>query len=261
MRLYLKQLMSNHSKNIPSFLRNVLCVFLVVFCAPLRAETEDPKIETYVNIEEAKTTDSYMPEGFLIHSSYVSISTVEFSLLDMHSTNGDEFRITEWIKIYFGFDPLHISIDLDHSKASDEAIFSLGGGIVIGIIAGLVEVSGLTQKLSSFGDSSFGKVLAYIFLGVPLYVWCGNLYIPLVSKSWLGLTDQSHILTHVFAENGFHLRSFTYVNDVGLCFSPYRSNNGNTHGYIETGVRFEKNFADKFKTKFFLQLGFSSTSK
>ena len=196
--------------------------------------------------------ESYMPNGISFHASYVYPTTAEISLFDIRSgAEGDAFHIGNLFDVYFGFDPLHISIDPD--KVSDEALFSLGGALVMGLIVGVLDEHAPSNETL--------EVLGYILLGVPLYVWCGNLYIPLVPKSWLGLTDQSHIITHVIYERGFHLRSFTYVNDIGLRWSPIRreSSNSTSYGYFEAGVRLEKNFADDFKCKFFFQIGFAGT--
>ena len=198
---------------------------------------------------EEPVKESYLPYGMTFHASYVYPTTAEVSLFDIRSgTEADAFHIGNLFDVYFGFDPLHVSID--PNKVSDEALFSLGGALVMGLIVGAFDGYSPSNEVL--------EVLGYILLGVPVYAWCGNLYIPLVPKSWLGLTDQSHIITHVIYERGFHLRSFTYVNDIGLRWSPMRTV---YFDYFEAGVRLEKNFADDFKCKFFFQIGGAGTSK
>lgn len=239
-------------EQIPSYLRKLFCILLIASCCNAFGEESD------VEAENSTVNDSYIPLGFTFHASYVSPKTAEVSLFDIRPfADGDAFHITEWLSLYFGFDPVHVSIG--PSGISDETLLSIGAYVVAMPIFLLFEDSVAPDTIHREDGTSAKDVLAMIFLGIPLYLWCGNLYIPLVPKAWLGLTDQSHLLTYVLTEKGFYRRSFTYVNDVGLRFSPIRYGNGGYHVYLEGGVRFEKNFADDFKTRYYFQLGFSST--
>lgn len=206
--------------------KNVFCIVVILLCC--RVLASDTK------------NNSYMPGAFTFHASYVTLTTAEFSVFDIRPNNdGDAIHVADWLKIYVGYDPFHISIG--EYGISDESLLSIGGIFLWGMLNML--------------DDSF----AYILL-LPSYAWCGNLYIPLVERSWLGLTDQSHFLTYVIYNKGFYKRSFSYVNDLGLRFSPILGKDG-SHLYLESGVRFEKNFAHDAKARLYLQIGYGASTK
>lgn len=195
----------------------------------------------------------YLPAGLFVRSSYGPSNGVDFGI-------GFMFPLSRSWPVSVGFEPFHLQIAADNFQVvSDETIWIAAAGAIMGGLGPIFrgpdfhKDSVKTSEKTSMGP--VGSVLAAIAL-VPVYALCGSLYIPVVPGSWLGILDRSRLNTQIISE-GFHKRSFTYMNDVGLRLSPLASSDGVVHGFADGGIRFEKNFAADMKYHYFAQLGIS----
>ena len=180
--------------------------------------------------------ERYMPKLLGFSAGYATPNVFDFSIFSI--LGAFPINITDGYRIYVGYDPLHLRVD--DIGASDDALFAVSTWYLFN------GIDDIANKIT--GSESEGPGILVL---ATLFIWCGNVYIPLVPGSWLGINDQNHFTTHVIQE-GFHARSFTYTNDLSLRFSARPSSSG---FFLDTGIRFEKNFAEDFKYRFFVQLG------
>nr|WP_297342194.1 hypothetical protein [uncultured Fibrobacter sp.] len=180
--------------------------------------------------------ERYMPKLLGFSAGYATPNVFDFSIFSI--LGAFPINITDGYRIHVGYDPLHLRVD--DIGASDDALFAVSTWFLFN------GIDDIANKIT--GSESEGPGILVL---ATLFIWCGNVYIPLVPGSWLGINDQNHFTTHVIQE-GFHTRSFTYTNDLSLRFSAKPSSSG---FFLDTGIRFEKNFAEDFKYRFFVQLG------
>lgn len=180
--------------------------------------------------------EEYMPKLLGFSAGYATPNVFDFSIFSI--LGAFPINITDGYRIHVGYDPLHLRVD--DIGASDDALFAVSTWYLFN------GIDDIANKIT--GSESEGPGILVL---APLFIWCGNVYIPLVPGSWLGINDQNHFTTHVIQE-GFHAGSFTYTNDLSLRFSARPSSSG---FFLDTGIRFEKNFAEDFKYRFFVQLG------
>jgi len=180
--------------------------------------------------------ERYMPKLLGFSAGYATPNVFDFSIFSI--LGAFPINITDGYRIHVGYDPLHLRVD--DIGASDDALFAVSTWFLFN------GIDNIANKIT--GSESEGPGILVL---ATLFIWCGNVYIPLVPGSWLGINDQNHFTTHVIQE-GFHTRSFTYTNDLSLRFSAKPSSSG---FFLDTGIRFEKNFAEDFKYRFFVQLG------
>ena len=227
----------------PCRLSLICTVFLFCLCGNVLAQenkkpTEEEKLdkmyETYNN--------RYMPGGLGFSVGYAMPGEIDFSIFSI--LGAFPIHIAGRYYVHIGYDPLHLRVD--DIGASDDALFAAGGWFLFNGIEAI-----LGKIMGSTGSSAGPGILVL----APLFVWCGDVYAPLVPGSWLGINDQNHFTTHVIQE-GFHARSFIYTNDLSLRFSAEPSK---STFFFDAGVRFEKSFAEDFKCKLFLQLGIAGT--
>ena len=252
--------MVKRGENQLLLMKEFLCALLLAFCCNAFAtESGGDASGTYDdqawrNSKKYKTWKKYSERD--VHAP----KALEFRVAGMYPTAFDAsvfaFRGVDLVEIndrwrfYVGYDPFHVTYN--EKGFSDESLMLVGAALAISpfsLIYSAITSSGSRDPAEEMNDyykeASIPKI---IFFYIPAYIWCGNLYFPLVEGSWLGLNDQSHVVTHIIEEGGFYLRSFTYTNDVSLRFSK--------SGYfVDAGVRLEKNFADDFKARIILQIG------
>jgi hypothetical protein len=180
--------------------------------------------------------ERYMTKLLGFSAGYATPNVFDFSIFSI--LGAFPINITDGYRIHVGYDPLHLRVD--DIGASDDALFAVSTWFLFN------GIDDIANKIT--GSESEGPGILVL---ATLFIWCGNVYIPLVPGSWLGINDQNHFTTHVIQE-GFHTRSFTYTNDLSLRFSAKPSSSG---FFLDTGIRFEKNFAEDFKYRFFVQLG------
>jgi hypothetical protein len=185
--------------------------------------------------------ERYMPKLLGFSAGYATPNVFDFSIFSI--LGAFPINITDGYRIHVGYDPLHLRVD--DIGASDDALFAVSTWFLFN------GIDDIANKIT--GSESEGPGILVL---ATLFIWCGNVYIPLVPGSWLGINDQNHFTTHVIQE-GFHTRSFTYTNDLSLRFSAKPSSSG---FFLDTGIRFEKNFAEDFKYRFFVQLGLFGSS-
>lgn len=196
----------------------------------------------------------YLPAGVYLRSSYGPSDGVDIGI-------GFSFPLFKSWPVALGFEPFHLEIAADDFQVvSDETLWIAAAGAVIGALGPVINGSDSKEDSTAKAAekkpmSTAGKVLATIAL-VPVYAICGNLYVPIVPGAWLGILDQSHLVTQLISE-GFSKKSFTYMNDVGLRLSPLASSDGVVHGYLDGGIRFKKNFDADLKYHYFAELGVS----
>lgn len=196
----------------------------------------------------------YFPGGLYLRSSYAPSDGVDLGI-------GFLFPLSKSWPVSIGFEPFHLQIAAkDFQWVSDETLWIAAAGLVLGAMGPLFKdnapAKDTTAKAPEKESSGIGRSILAVTVMVPLYAICGTLYVPVVPGSWLGIVDRSRLNTQLISE-GFHKRSFTYMNDLGLRLSPLASADGVVHGYLDGGIRFEKNFDADLKYKYFAQLGAS----
>jgi hypothetical protein len=197
--------------------------------------------EEQLNRMLERYNERYMPKLLGFSAGYATPNVFDFSIFSI--LGAFPINITDGYRIHVGYDPLHLRVD--DIGASDDALFAVSTWFLFN------GIDDIANKIT--GSESEGPGILVL---ATLFIWCGNVYIPLVPGSWLGINDQNHFTTHVIQE-GFHTRSFTYTNDLSLRFSAKPSSSG---FFLDTGIRFEKNFAEDFKYRFFVQLGLFGSS-
>ena len=226
-------------KQSQGFLLRIACIIVLCLCSNAMAQEKKglPEEEQLDRVLE-RHNERYMPRALGFSTGYAMPDVFDFSIftfLDVLPIN-----ITDGYSIHVGYEPLHLRVD--DFGASDDALFAAGGWFLFN------GIDAVARKIT--GSESDGPGILVL---APLFIWCGNIYAPLVPGSWLGINDQNHFTTHVIQE-GFHTHSFIYTNDLSLRFS-MKPSRGTTGYFLDTGIRFEKNFAEDFKYRFFFQLG------
>ena len=210
----------------------VLCICSNVMAQEKKGLSKEEQLDRMLQHHNER----YMPGGLGFSAGYATPDVLDFSIFSFYGAF--PINITDGYRIHVGYDPLHLRVD--DIGASDDALFAVSTWFLFN------GIDDIANKIT--GSESEGPGILVL---APLFIWCGNVYIPLVPGSWLGINDQNHFTTHVIQE-GFHTRSFTYTNDLSLRFSIQPSRTGY---FLDTGIRFEKNFAEDFKYRFFVQLG------
>lgn len=198
----------------------------------------------------------HLVQGFVLQGGYSNNGGIDVSL-------GFMFPLLQSWPVSIGFDLLRTQIGGDDFQTvSDETLLTMGVGIVVGVLATATGFSAKEspkdskEEKASTAKNSVSTATAVLSLAlmIPMYAWCGTLYVPVVPGAWLGVVDKSRMLTQVISE-GFHKRSFTYQNDVGLRLSPLASQDGMLHAFVDGGIRFSKNFDDDLKRYYFAHAG------
>ena len=83
----------------------------------------------------------------------------------------------------------------------------------------------------------------------------GSLYFPFLSNDWFGIINKHRFVTEVITK-GFHKKSFTFQDDLGLRVNIYTGEISRI--FVDGGIRFEKNFSRDLEKKWFLQIGYMS---
>ncbi|WP_295038684.1 hypothetical protein [uncultured Fibrobacter sp.] len=219
------------------FLLRIACIIVLCICSNVMAQekkglSEEEQLDRMLE----RYNERYMPKLLGFSAGYATPNVFDFSIFSI--LGAFPINITDGYRIHVGYDPLHLRVD--DIGASDDALFAVSTWFLFN------GIDDIANKIT--GSESEGPGILVL---ATLFIWCGNVYIPLVPGSWLGINDQNHFTTHVIQE-GFHTRSFTYTNDLSLRFSAKPSSSG---FFLDTGIRFEKNFAEDFKYRFFVQLG------
>jgi len=229
--------MTSPHRHPQQFLQRVICIIVLCFCSnAISQEKKGLSEEEQLDRMFQHHNERYMPKALGFSAGYATPNVFDFSIFSI--LGAFPVNIKNDYKIYIGYDPLHLRID--DIGASDDALFAAGGWFLFN------GIEAIANKITNSGSGGPG-----ILVLAPLFIWCGMVYIPLVPGSWLGINDQNHFTTHVIQE-GFHAHSFTYSNDLSLRFSARPFSSG---FFLDTGIRFEKNFAEDFKYRFFVQLG------
>ena len=221
------------------FLLRIACIIVLCICSNVMAQekkglSEEEQLDRMLE----RYNERYMPKLLGFSAGYATPNVFDFSIFSI--LGAFPINITDGYRIHVGYDPLHLRVD--DIGASDDALFAVSTWFLFN------GIDDIANKIT--GSESEGPGILVL---ATLFIWCGNVYIPLVPGSWLGINDQNHFTTHVIQE-GFHTRSFTYTNDLSLRFS-MKPSRGTTGFFLDTGIRFEKNFAEDFKYRFFVQLG------
>lgn len=246
---------------------SLFIVLLVLACSVFAQEPADSTVmpaapeKALNNDQVARILDAsfnrypkFLAAGLYVRSSYGPSDGVDLGI-------GYSFPLSKSWPVSLGFEPFHLQIAADDFQVvSDETVWIAAAGAIIGGLGPIFRgpdthkdsTANVPEKKSV---GAVGTILGAIAL-IPMYAICGNLYVPVVPGAWLGVMDRSHFVTQIISE-GFHKRSFTYMNDVGLRLSPFASSDGVVHGFADGGIRFEKNFAADMKYHYFAQLGIS----
>ena len=196
----------------------------------------------------------FFPGGAFLRLSFAPSDGVDVGM-------GFLFPLSRSWPVSVGFEPFHLQIGAkDFQVVSDETVWIAAAGLILGsmgpLFSGEASKAPAEEAPKKESKGSVAKTILAITALVPLYAICGSLYIPVVPGSWLGISDRSRLNTQLISE-GFHKRSFTYINDVGLRLSPLASTDGVLHAFVDGGIRFEKNFDADLKYRYFAQLGAS----
>lgn len=214
--------------------------------APQGATLSDEQIAKILMAQKPKYP-RHLVRGFALQGGYSNNGGIDVSL-------GIMFPLSQRWPVSIGFEFLRAQIAADDFQVvSDETLLTMGVGVVVG---GIAAATGSASKAdeASTKTVSVPQMILGLAIMVPLYAWCGSLYVPVVPGAWLGVVDKSRMLTQVISE-GFHKQSFTYQNDVGLRLSPLASKDGSVHGFVDGGVRFSKNFAADLEIYYFAHAG------
>lgn len=223
--------------------------------APQGATLSDEQIAKILMAQKPKFP-RHLVQGFVLQGGYSNNGGIDVSL-------GFMFPLLQSWPVSIGFDLLRTQIGGDDFQTvSDETLLTMGVGIVVGVLATATGFSAKEspkdskEEKASTAKNSMSTATAVLSLAlmIPMYAWCGTLYVPVVPGAWLGVVDKSRMLTQVISE-GFHKRSFTYQNDVGLRLSPLASQDGMLHAFVDGGIRFSKNFDDDLKRYYFAHAG------
>ncbi len=228
--------------------------------ATQNASLSEEQIAKILMAQQKPKFPRHLVQGIVLQGGYSNNGGVDASV-------GLQFPLSQRWPVSIGFDLLRAQFGADDFQMiSDETLLAMGAGLIIGGLSTVfgsspstatdstktAEDSTVVKKRSTL--STVSQVALFITAIVPLYAWCGSLYVPVVPGAWLGIIDKSRMLTQVISE-GFHKRSFTYQNDVGLRLSPLATKDGSIHGFVDGGVRFSKNFAADMEIYYFVHAG------
>lgn len=155
------------------------------------------------------------------------------------------------LELGFGVLPFQIAFTGDFQTLSDNALMDLvlgANGLLWYAIA------------SAQSDEAASKFVWPVV--VPMFLTNGSLYWPLTERGNFGIVNKNRLVTQIVTE-GFHLRSFTYEDDLGVRLyidmdkQPTRNENKDkiTRLFVDGGVRLSKNFDSDLDVKFFLNVG------
>ena len=149
-----------------------------------------------------------------------------------------------WLQL--GIDFLHFQIaPTDRFQTvSDESLLQLSS-IVLAVPFAMIP---------SAYDSQFLTRYFYIVGGV-FFLMHGSLYFPFLPNDLFGVINKHRFVTEVITK-GFHKKSFTFQDDVGLRGNIYTGEISRIT--VEGGIRFEKNFSRDLEKKWFVQAGYMS---
>ena len=225
----------------------LLFLFTVVF-----GETDGYRVNSFYGKHNSSTADVFFigyAQGLngnapTIDLNLITISFFPFDFYDME----------------IGMDFLHFQISTVGriQRVSDEALWCL--------ISYLPYVVPFSIGFAG-GPPILLDIVYTLFMGVN-YAWHSSLYFPVLPQRWLGIVNKHRFVTEIITK-GWHKKSITFQDDLGLrlefilkktesaCDSPQCK--GVTRYdklFIDTGVRFEKNFDRDWKSKLFLQTGY-----
>ena len=83
----------------------------------------------------------------------------------------------------------------------------------------------------------------------------GSLYFPFLPNDLFGVINKHRFVTEAITK-GFHKKSFTFQDDVGLRGNIYTGEISRIT--VEGGIRFEKNFSRDLEEKWFVHAGYMS---
>ncbi|MCF0223258.1 MAG: hypothetical protein HUK20_03235 [Fibrobacter sp.] len=221
----------------------------VADAAPREATLSKEQVARIVEPKSKRNGPLFLP-GLFLGTSYASSGGLGIGM-------GVSFLFTQSWPVAIGFEPFHLQIGAkDFQVVSDETLWLAVAGLVFGAMGPLFAGDSSKEPVNHGEESrSVAKTVLGLAALVPMYAYCGSLYVPFTPGTWLGIIDRSRFVTQLISE-GFHKRSFTYMNDLGLRLSPFA--HANVLGVdLEGGMRFEKNFAKELKYRYYMQLGIS----
>ena len=247
------------------FIQKFLCALLFALCCNAFAAEGSADADScsekqvwrcskkYKTWQKYAPKDVHAPKAFEFRIGAMYPTAFEASVMGFRGVHLVEIN-DRW-RFYVGYDPFHVTYN--EKGFSDETVVLAAAAVAMAPFSFIYQVikgsdsRDYEEEMNDYyKEASLPKI---IFFHIPTYIWCGNLYFPLVEGSWLGLNDQSHVITHLIEDEGFHWSSFTYTNDISLRFS--KKERGRSGSFVDVGVRLEKNFADSFKARIFAQIG------
>ena len=90
-------------------------------------------------------------------------------------------------------------------------------------------------------------------IGVMGFILHGSLYFPIVPNSYFGIVNKHRLVTEIITK-GWHKKSFTFQDDIGLRFQ-INPDDFIIGFFADGGFRFEKNFSRDLEKKWFVQAG------
>ncbi|MCQ2124952.1 MAG: hypothetical protein MJZ25_12295 [Fibrobacter sp.] len=160
--------------------------------------------------------------------------------------------VSNGLEVGFGALPFQVAFTGDFQTVSDNALMDL--------VLGANGLLWYAIASRSADEESAHKFMWPVI--VPMLLTNGSVYWPLTANGNLGIVNKNRLVTQIITE-GFHLKSFTYEDDLGVRYymdldSQATHNDSKkkiTRMFFDAGIRLSKNFDSDMDFKFFLNVG------
>ena len=163
---------------------------------------------------------------------------------------GIQFKLFDDYNIQMGIDFLHFQIaPTDRFQTvSDESLIQLPS-----LILALPFAYSVPNPYCMSSRCGLHEINRYMrIMEVIGFLLHGSLYFPVVPNNYFGFINKHRFVTEILTK-GWHKESFTFQDDIGLRL---QIKTDGCHGFfIDSGLRFEKNFSRDFEKKWFVQAG------
>ena len=159
---------------------------------------------------------------------------------------------------FFPFDNcwLQLGIDFLHFQIAPTDRFQTVSDESLLQFSAILFTFPLSLSYSKDGNSiKLNEWYFYYFIPSIFFLMHGSLYFPFLSNDWFGIINKHRFVTEVITK-GFHKKSFTFQDDLGLRVNIYTGEISRIT--VEGGIRFEKNFSRDLVKKWFVQAGYMS---
>ena len=166
---------------------------------------------------------------------------------------GIQFKLFDDYNIQMGIDFLHFQIaPTDRFQTvSDESLIQLPS-LILALPFAAITKGACSDRC---GLDLIGQYMR-IMRGIG-FLLHGSLYFPVVPNNYFGFINKHRFVTEILTK-GWHKESFTFQDDIGIRL---QIKTDGCHGFfIDSGLRFEKNFSRDFEKKWFVQAALITTN-